>query len=80
LSEILSREAAQISAGKIGKLAIENKREEVLQEILVFHGKKKAELFTHLVKEGFRLLEANEEKQAFQHSNALCLFRATMFR
>jgi Tfp pilus assembly protein PilF len=66
LSEILSREAAQISAGKKGKLAIENKREEVLQEILVFHGKKKAELFTHLVKEGFRLLEANEEKQAFQ--------------
>jgi tetratricopeptide (TPR) repeat protein len=66
LSEILSRETAQISAGKKGKLASENKREEVLQEILVFHGKKKAELFTHLVKEGFRLLEENEEKQAFQ--------------
>jgi tetratricopeptide (TPR) repeat protein len=66
LSGILSQETAKISAGKKGKLAFENKREEVLQEILVFHGKKKAELFTHLVKEGFRLLEENEEKQAFQ--------------
>ncbi len=66
LSEILSRETAQISAGKKGKLAFENKREEVLQEILAFHGKKQTELFTHLVKEGFRLLEENEEKQAFQ--------------
>ena len=66
LSEILSRETAKLSNGKQGKLAFENKREETLREILVFHGKKKAELFTHLVKEGFRLLEKNEEKQAFQ--------------
>ena len=66
LSEIFRRETAQISIEKKGKLASENKREEVLQEILAFHGKKKAELFTHLVKEGFKLLEENEEKQAFQ--------------
>ena len=66
LSEIFRRETAQISIEKKGKLASENKREEILQEILAFHGKKKAELFTHLVKEGFKLLEENEEKQAFQ--------------
>ncbi|HXH69097.1 MAG TPA: tetratricopeptide repeat protein [Pyrinomonadaceae bacterium] len=66
LSEILSRETARSSFEKKGKLAFENKREEVLREILVFHGKKQAKLFTHLVKEGFRLLEDNEEKQAFQ--------------
>jgi tetratricopeptide (TPR) repeat protein len=66
LSEIFRRETAQISIEKKGKLASENKREEVLQEILAFHGKKKAELFTHLVNEGFKLLEENEEKQAFQ--------------
>jgi tetratricopeptide (TPR) repeat protein len=66
LSEILSRETARSSAGKTEKLASENKREEVLQEILAFHGKKQAELFTHLVREGFGLLEEHEEKQAFQ--------------
>jgi tetratricopeptide (TPR) repeat protein len=66
LAEVLSQETAQITAGKKGKLAFENKREEILQKILAFHGKKKAELFTHLVKEGFKLLEENEEKQAFQ--------------
>jgi len=66
LSKILSRETAQISVEKKGKLDFENKQEKVLQEILAFHGKKQAELFTHLVKEGFRLLQENEEKQAFQ--------------
>ncbi len=66
LAEVLSQETAQITAGKKGKLAFENKREEILQKILAFHGKKQAELFTHLVREGFGLLEEHEEKQAFQ--------------
>jgi len=66
LSEVLSRQTAQLSTKKKGKLAFENKQEEILQEILTFHGSQQAELFTHFVKEGFNLLRQNEEKQAFQ--------------
>lgn len=37
-----------------------------IEEIINRHHTPKAELFIHLVKEGARLLEKNEEKQAFQ--------------
>lgn len=66
LSENLKRQAEQLSAGKSGKLAVKNRQERVLQEILSFHGSRQAGLFTHLIKEAFALLGENEEKQAFQ--------------
>lgn len=66
LSEILHRQARQLSAEKNGKLAAANEQEKVLREILSFHGDRQAGLFTHLIKEAFRLLGENEEKQVFQ--------------
>jgi len=66
LAEILNRQTVQLSVEKKSELAFENKQEEILQEILSFHGSRQAELFTHFVKEGFNLLKQNEEKQAFQ--------------
>lgn len=66
LSEILARQTAELSEKQVGKLAAEAKRSELLFEILSLHGTRQAGLFTHFVKEGFRLLDENEEKQAFQ--------------
>lgn len=64
-SEILSRRAANLLEEN-KKLAFEIERENNLREIFAFHGNKESELFAHLVKEGFKLLAENEEKQAFQ--------------
>lgn len=50
---------------QIRKSQTENRKEQILQDILEAHGTKQAELFTHLLKEGMRFLEENEEKQAF---------------
>lgn len=66
LAEILNRQNAKISTEEKGKLLFENKQEEILQEILAFQDIRQTELFTHLVREGFKLLRDNEEKQAFQ--------------
>ncbi len=66
LWEILARQSGNFSVENNKKLAFQNRQEEVLQEILAFHGIQQAELFSFLVKEGFRLLQENEEKQAFQ--------------
>lgn len=61
-----NRQAAQSPFEKKGNPVFENKQEEILQDILLFHGKRQVELFSHLVKEGFRLLRENEERLAFQ--------------
>ncbi len=67
LSEILNRQTVQLSsAGKKESLASENKQAAILQEIVDFQDNRQTELFTHLVGEGFKLLQENEEKQAFQ--------------
>jgi tetratricopeptide (TPR) repeat protein len=44
----------------------DDKKKRVLSEILTQHKNPNAELFTHLIKEGVKLLTENEEKQAFQ--------------
>lgn len=66
LSEILHRQAKRLSAEKDENLAAANEQEKVLREILSFHGDRQAGLLTHLIKEAFRLLGENEEKQVFQ--------------
>jgi Flp pilus assembly protein TadD len=65
LSTLLSQNCLEIWDEKKEKLAIEDKNERLLKEILSGHDNKQAELFTHLVKEGVKLLQQNEEKQAF---------------
>jgi tetratricopeptide (TPR) repeat protein len=64
-SQILTRECLEIYNEKLENLTNEDKREDDLKKILSNHGDKKAELFTHLVKEGIKLLGEDEEKQAF---------------
>jgi tetratricopeptide (TPR) repeat protein len=44
----------------------ENGRNKKIEEIINRHSSPNAELFVHLVREGARLLEQTEEKQAFQ--------------
>lgn len=65
LSEQLSQNTLERFNEKKENLIIKNKREQATNEIFAAHDAKQSELFTHLVKEGIRLLEAKEEKQAF---------------
>ncbi len=65
LSDLISKNCLEIFDEKKEKFAFENKQEQILREILLSHDSKQAELFTHLVKESQKLLEKNEEKQAF---------------
>lgn len=65
LSNEISANCLEIWDEKKVKAALENKNERLLKEIFEAHGAKQAELFTHLVKEGIKLLRENEEKQAF---------------
>lgn len=41
-------------------------KKQILNEILTLHKNPNAELFTHLIKEGIKLLTEKEEKEAFQ--------------
>nr|HMS42849.1 hypothetical protein [Pyrinomonadaceae bacterium] len=66
----------EIRDEKIAKKKTKNKREQLLKEIFEAHKTKKAELFTHFVNEGFRLLEAGEEKQAFLNLERAALLSA----
>ncbi len=66
LSEKLAAEFALTYNQKTNEIKIETKQQKILQEILLNHENPNAELFTHLVKEGIKLLEQNEEKQAFR--------------
>lgn len=65
-ANFLNDEFFEIYNEKTKKLSRKNKKERELKKILSAHNNKQAELFTHLVKEGFRLFAENEEKQAFR--------------
>jgi tetratricopeptide (TPR) repeat protein len=67
LSEQISKNCLDILNEKKTKLAVETKQNNIYKEILAHHDDKQAELFTHLVKEGVKLLDRNEEKQAFSN-------------
>jgi predicted Zn-dependent protease len=66
LTETLNQQIDQILPEEKGRIVFENKQAGILREILDFHDNRQTELFTHLVREGFKLLGENEEKQAFQ--------------
>ncbi len=65
LSELLSRNTLETFNEKKENLSAKNKRQQILSEIFAAHDSKQSELFSHLVKEGIKLLEQSEEKQAF---------------
>ena len=65
LSDALSKECLERLDIKNENAAIRDKQETILNEILHAHDVENAELFSHLVKEGIKLLHENEEKQAF---------------
>lgn len=67
LSELLSQNTIELFHEKKAGLSIKNRREEIFNEIIVAHDAKQSELFTHLIKEGMRLLDEKEEKQAFSN-------------
>jgi len=64
-SELLSQNTLELFNEKKANLSVKNKQEQVLTEILAAHDAKQSELFSHLVKEGVKLLQECEEKQAF---------------
>ena len=65
-SELLSQKTLELFNEKKENLAAKNKEGKILDEIFAAHdGVKQIELFSHLVKEGIKLLGENEEKQAF---------------
>jgi Flp pilus assembly protein TadD len=64
LSSLLSQNTLEIWDEKKDQQATQDKRDRLLKEILANHDNKQAELFTHLVREGIKLIEQNEEKQA----------------
>ncbi|MCY7375071.1 MAG: tetratricopeptide repeat protein [Pyrinomonadaceae bacterium] len=65
LSEMLSQNTLELLNEKKEKQTANSKREKLLHEIFAAHDAKQTELFAHLVKEGVKLLDAKEEKQAF---------------
>lgn len=65
LSELLSQHTFELLTEKKEKQTTRNKQEKLLHEIFAAHDAKQTELFAHLVKEGIKLLQENEEKQAF---------------
>ncbi len=65
LSELLSQNTLELFNEKKASLSIKNKQEQILSEIIAAHDAKQSELFSHLVKEGIKLLQGCEEKQAF---------------
>lgn len=64
-SEFLSQSTLETFNEKKENLSAKSKQEQVLAEIFEAHDAKQAELFLHLVREGIKLLQRNEEKQAF---------------
>lgn len=62
----LSRRMASAYRKKKGELADANRKKRELEEILEGHDSPNRELFSHLVREGVRLLEEGEEKQGFR--------------
>jgi tetratricopeptide (TPR) repeat protein len=66
LSARLAEEMSDVYQKKKGELATADKKKKNLEEILSNHENPNAELFSHLVREGIRLLGEREEKQAFR--------------
>ncbi len=65
LSELISQNTLEVFNEKKANLSAKNKQEQILTEIFAAHDSKQTELFSHLLKEGIKLLNQNEEKQAF---------------
>lgn len=65
LSELLSETTLENFNEKKKNISVKNKQEQTLAEIFDAHDAKQIELFSHLVREGIKLLHQNEEKQAF---------------
>ena len=64
-SDVLSKNTLETFDRKKDKLKSENKNDKILSAILAGHDDKQSELLTHLFLESVKLLEKNEEKQAF---------------
>jgi len=65
-AKTLNDKTLEIQSELKNKQTEDDKKKRVLSEILMFHKNPNAELFTHLIKEGVKLLTESEEKQAFQ--------------
>ncbi len=65
LSDLISKNTLEIFDEKKGKFQSENKHEQILREILASADGKQTELLSHLFRESVKLLEKDEEKQAF---------------
>lgn len=66
LAELLSDEFRELYNEKKDDLNKRNRTERDIRKILSRHGTKQTELFRHLIREGIRLFDENEEKQAFR--------------
>ncbi len=66
LAEQLNRKHDEIFGDTIEQIEVKDKQQQFLKSILAQHDKPNADLFLHLFQEGVRLLQASEEKQAFQ--------------
>lgn len=66
VASALSLECLDIDRKKLHEIEVDEKRELDLELILIGHDHRKPEPFSRLVSEGIRLLNENEEKQAFQ--------------
>ena len=65
LSDVISKNTLEIFNEKNEKRRTKNKADKILSEILAGHDNQQNELLTHLFLESVKLLEQNEEKQAF---------------
>ena len=65
-AEILNGKSLEIKSEIKNKQTENDKKKRILSEILTLHKNPNAELFTHLIKEGIKLLSEKEEKEAFQ--------------
>lgn len=67
LSELLKLNPIDSPGEKKENPAAQNKQEQFLKELLTHHSNPNIELFTHLIREGIKLLANNEERQAFRN-------------
>ncbi|MGI8883870.1 MAG: tetratricopeptide repeat protein [Pyrinomonadaceae bacterium] len=65
-AEILNGKSLEIKSEIKNRQTENDKKKRILSEILTLHKNPNAELFTHLIKEGIKLLSEKEEKEAFQ--------------
>lgn len=65
-AEQLNKKHDEIFSQSIVRVEARDKQKQLLKIVLNRHDKPNAELFSHLLQEGVRLLQGREEKQAFQ--------------